>query len=81
MTRFIAVIHSWHVDSKGFQVHELDAKDRKSAECGGALLAIRSQGACRNADFHILEIADREFLMPRRLTWRERLTGMLEVKP
>lgn len=77
MSRFIAVIHAWHVESKGFQSKELNAKDRQAAEGEAAVMAMREQGACRNSDYHIVEIADRECLLPRRLTWAERITGVL----
>lgn len=81
MSRFIAVIHAWHVDSMGFESHELDTRDPDIAEGSAALLAMRAQGTCRKTDYHLVEIEDRERLVSRRLTWRERLTGMLEVKP
>lgn len=81
MSRYLAVIHAWHVESKWFQTHELKSQDPKSAEGEAALLAMKAQGTCRSADYHLIELADRDCLMPRRLTWRERLTGTLEVSP
>lgn len=38
MARFIAVIHGWFVDSKGFDVHELSATDKESAYNEAVLL-------------------------------------------
>lgn len=78
--RFIAVIHRWHVDSKGFTSHELPSTDWGIAEAQAALIAMKAQGTCCNAGYHLIEIGERECLLPRRLTWKERLTGRLEAR-
>lgn len=78
MTRFVAVIHRWHVDSKGFTAHDLSATDRKNAEGEAAVLARNAEGNCRSADYHVVEIGESELLLPRQLTWKERLTGRME---
>lgn len=77
MSRFIAVIHRWHVDSKGFRVYDLAQQEKGVAEAQAALLAMNNQDTCQNADYTLVEIGDRECLLPRRLTWKERLTGVL----
>jgi hypothetical protein len=76
MSRFIAVFHEWHVDSRGFDTVALSALDRLQAEMEAALLHRERRGFYSN-DFTLVEIDDREHL-PRRLTWRERLTGKIQ---
>lgn len=77
MSRFIAVIHGWHVESKGFNVNELVATDQKSADDEALLLAARRREAFDRTAYVVVEVDDREHLT-RRLTWRERLTGRIE---
>ena len=77
MSRFIAVVHGWHVESKGFDVHELAARTAQSADNEACLLAARRDAAFDRTAYVVVEIDDREQL-PRRLTWRERLTGRIK---
>lgn len=77
MSRFIAVFHEWHVHSRGFETVALSALDRLQAEMEAALLHRERRGFYSN-DFTLVEIDDREHL-PRRLTWRERLTGRISL--
>ncbi|AVG33301.1 hypothetical protein DZ701_07710 [Enterobacter hormaechei] len=74
MARYIAVIHGWHVRSKGFDVHELSATDRDSAYNEAVLLKHKREGTFCSCACTVVEIADHERL-PRKLTLRERLTG------
>ena len=74
MARFIAVIHGWHVDSKGFDVHELIATDKESAYNEAVLLKHKRERTFDKCAFTVVEIADNETLA-RKLTLRERLTG------
>jgi hypothetical protein len=73
--RYLAVIHNWFMDSKGFDLVELKATDREQAELEGCYFA-----KTRNSDFNrtaylVLEIQENEVLTSRKLTWRERITG------
>lgn len=77
MSRFIAVIHGWHVHSNGFNVHELNATSHEAADDEACLLAARRDAAFDRTAYVVVEIDDREHL-PRRLTWRERLTGKIQ---
>lgn len=74
MSRFIAVVHGWHVESKGFDVHELTASTLQDADNEACLLATRRDATFDRTAYVVVEVDDREHL-PRRLTWRERLTG------
>jgi len=76
MSRFIAVFHEWHIDSRGFDTIQLAALDLRQAEMEAALIHRERRGFYSN-DFTLVEIDDREHL-PRRLTWRERLTGKIQ---
>ncbi len=77
MSRFIAVVHGWHVESKGFDVHELTASTAQGADDEACLLAARRDAPFDRTAYVVVEVDDREHL-PRRLTWRERLTGRLK---
>lgn len=74
MSRFIAVIHGWHVESKGFDVHELEAGTIEQARMEAAYIKDGRETTFDRCAYVVVEIDDREHL-PRRLTWRERLTG------
>lgn len=76
MARFIAVIHGWHVHSKGFSVHQLTSPDRDSAEKDAAYLCSQRQKPFCECDYVVVEVADSETLLESlRLTLRKRLTG------
>jgi len=80
--KFVMVMHEWFVSSDGFTVKEIDARDADDAHNIASDIAhARNSRACHNADATILQIADNEHLAPRRLTWRERLTGRLSYPP
>lgn len=76
MSRFIAVIHGWHVDSNGFDVHQLSATDKNAADDEACLLNARRNRVFDRCAYVVVEVDDREHL-PRQLTWRERLTGQI----
>lgn len=78
MSRFIAVIHGWHVHSKGFNVHQIDAADKQQAEEKAAFLTMQRQGAFDECAYVLVEIQPEESIkQDRKLTWRERLTGKI----
>lgn len=77
MARYIAVIHGWHVYSKGFTTHELEAGNQLSAEQEASWLRDKREKPFETCAVTILEIRDNEILS-RKLSWRERLTGRLE---
>jgi hypothetical protein len=76
MSRFIAVIHGWHVESKGFNVHQLQVANAEEAEKEACWLKQQREDTFDRCAYVVVEIDDREHL-PRRLSWRERLTGRL----
>lgn len=76
-TRYIAIIHSWFIDSKGFNIIELNATDEKQADIEACAIAHK-----RNSDFNktacfVLPVNNMEVITPRKLTWRERITGRI----
>ena len=77
MSRFIAVIHGWHVSSKGFNVHELKSVTQEEAQKEACWLKDQREADFDRCAYVVVEIDDREHL-PRRLTWRERLTGKIQ---
>ncbi|KQQ60097.1 hypothetical protein ASF84_05135 [Pseudomonas sp. Leaf127] len=74
MRRYIAVIHGWHVSSKGFNVHELKADTLENAEKEACWLKEQRDRPFDRCAYVVIEIEPEERLA-RRLTWRERLTG------
>ena len=80
MAKFIAVIHGWHVHSNGFTVHEFEAADITQAEKEAAFLKDKRERAFDACAVKVIALADTEFVQkPSRLTWWERITGV--VKP
>lgn len=78
MARYIAVIHGWFVSSNGFSTHELKAEDEDSAHREAIVLMHSRMNTFNHCAYEVIEISQRECL-PRRLSWRERLTGKLET--
>lgn len=77
MSRFIAVIHGWHVSSKGFDVHELKARTIEAAQMEASYIKDCRETTFDRCAYVVVEIDDQERL-PRRMTWIERLTGNLK---
>lgn len=78
MARYIAVIHGWHVHSRGFTVHQLESTDRDSAEKDAAYLTTQRQKPFCDCAYVVVEVTDAETLSaPRKLTLSERLTGRI----
>lgn len=76
MSRFIAVIHGWHVHSNGFNVHQIEAANKQEANEKAAYLTMQRQGKFDECAYVLVEIeANEEINRPRKLTLRERLTG------
>ncbi|AIL61183.1 hypothetical protein [Pseudomonas alkylphenolica] len=75
--RFIVVIHGWHVHSKGFNVHQLSATNYDEAQKEACWLNDQRDAPFDRSAYVVVEIDQREHL-PRRLTWRERLTGKIQ---
>jgi len=76
MSRFIAVVHGWHVHSNGFDVHQLKSASLEEAQKEACWLRDQREAGFDKCAYVVVEIDDTEHL-PRELTWRERLTGKL----
>lgn len=74
MSRFIAVVHGWHVESKGFDVHELESSDLEQAEKEAAWIKNKREAIFDRCAVVVIEIEENERL-PRRLTLLERFMG------
>lgn len=79
MSRFIAVIHGWHVHSNGFTVQELEADNHIQADKEAAWLKDQRERDFDKCAVKVIEICEFETL-PRQLSWRERFSGKLKVK-
>ena len=75
MARYIAVIHNWFMDSKGFNIIELNAADEKQADIEVCAIAHKRNGDFNKTACVVLPIRDTETIAPRKLSWRERITG------
>lgn len=58
--RYIAVIHTWHVYSKGFYTYELEAKNKKDADKEAKVLTFDHDCSFSSADYTLIEIDDHE---------------------
>ena len=76
--RYILIEHNWFVDSKGFKVHESNAKTFEEAQNESySIIGKRSHGF-RHVAVKILEIEESERLKypsPRRVTFWDWLFG------
>lgn len=75
--KFIAVIHNWFIDSKGFDVIKLDSSSLEQAKTEASSIAHNKSNLFNTTACVVLEIDDDKILGPRKLTWCERLTGRL----
>lgn len=73
--RYIAVIHNWFVSSKGFDVKELAATEEEQAHMEACYMAKQRSGDFNSTAYVVLPVRDIETIAPRKLTWRERITG------
>ena len=76
--KFILVIHSWFVDSRGFSIEEVECASFEEAEREASFLANKRSNEFVNTDFVVLPIMKNETVSPRRLSLWERLVG--EIK-
>lgn len=76
MSRFIIVIHGWHVSSNGFDVIELEAPSKDAAEEKAAWLTQQREQAFDKCAYKVIELQQGEHVA-RPLTWRERITGRI----
>jgi len=74
MSRFIAVVHGWHVESKGFDVHELEASDLEQAEKEAAWLRNKRDAVFDRCAVVVIEIGENEGVK-RSPTLLERFMG------
>lgn len=77
MARYVAVIHNWFVDSKGFTVKRFSADSRQEAEDYGRELKELHNSTFNQAAVQIIHIGDKVLLSPRKLTLWERISGNL----
>lgn len=79
MSKFIAVIHGWHVHSNGFTVHEIEAEDMTQAVKEAAYLKDQRERPFDACAVKVIQISETEFVQkPARLTWLERIKGKTE---
>lgn len=74
--KFIIVLHSWHVSSKGFHVKEVDVLSEKEAY-GEAKRMQDAIDSFYGSATEIIKIGDSETIYPRMLTLAERISGRI----
>lgn len=80
MSRFIAVLHHWHITKRnlGFTVRSLAERNEAQAQHEArALLEREHLSDIVRAAVTLVEIGHTEYIA-RPLTWRERITGRFE---
>ena len=75
--KYIAVIHSWFMVSQGFEVHEIGADNQHDADKEASLLADNERDTFKHRAFVAIEIGTNEVIKPRKLNFKERVTGRL----
>lgn len=74
--KFIIVLHSWHVNSRGFRVKEVDVASEIEAY-GEAKKMQDDIDSFYSSATEIIKISDSETINPRMLTFSERITGRI----
>lgn len=78
MSRYIAVVHSWFVYSKGFETKTLEAKSDRLASIEAKAFASDLRREFADTAVIVIKVGKEEVVLtPRRLSWKERLTGWL----
>lgn len=74
--KFIIVLHSWHVNSMGFRVKEVDVASE--IEAYGEEKKMQDDiDSFYSSATEIIKISDSETITPRMLTFPERITGRI----
>ena len=78
MRKFIIILHEWFGGSShGFTVKQIQAKNKDKALNQAKILAHDSYHTFNEVSFKVVELAENMRL--RKLTWKERLTGQLQL--
>jgi len=75
--KFLTIFHGWFVNDKGFEVKELEAKDIEDAYTQATVLKYKRETTFKHISFKVIPIEDSDIFMPRKLTWKERITGKI----
>lgn len=76
--RYVAVVHSWFVHSKGFEVKEIEASTEENAQMVADAFAHQVGNDFKSTAVLLLKIGQERIIKPRRLTWKERILGRIE---
>ena len=76
--RYVAVVHSWFIDSKGFQIREIEASSEDEAQLHADAFAHQVRDDFKSTAVILLKIGKDRVIKPRRLTWKERLLGRIK---
>jgi len=76
--RYVAVVHSWFVHSKGFEVKEIEASTEEDAQMVADAFAHKVGDDFKSTAVLLLKIGEQRIIQPRRLTWKERILGRIE---
>jgi hypothetical protein len=77
MRKFIAVVHSWHVHSKGFKTKEIEAETKEQAEKESKLFCYEIDAPFNKSAVKLIEIGENECVKPIQLSLKERITGKI----
>ena len=76
MGKYIVVVHSWHVTSRGFIVEQVEASNLDEATGMAHKIADRID-SFYDRSVRVIPLESTEKIKRSRLTWRERLTGTI----
>jgi hypothetical protein len=76
--RYVAVVHSWFIHSKGFEIKEIEASTEDDAQMVADAFAHQVGDDFKSTAVLLLKIGEQRIIQPRRLTWKERISGRIE---
>jgi hypothetical protein len=79
MARFVAVINNWFMKDSHTDVVEIEAKTLSDAIDKADAIAQRQSRAFNDTNSRVIVLEDYEVLANRRLTWKERFLGRLDL--
>jgi len=79
VNKYIIVVHTWFVSTKGFHVYEIEAENKEKATEQGVLMKYKHEHAHCHANFRVISIEKTLQVeeLHATLTWKERFFGKL----
>lgn len=76
-SNFVIVYHKWWMNSKGWEQEFLENTTKEKAKEHAEAKCFRESHQFLNIDFYVIQANGTSPSLPRRLTWKERITGRI----